>query len=445
MKKPNIIIVILDEVRAKNLSLYGYHKEFDRNIKKISSESIVFHKNISPANGSWPSSTSLFSALYPSNHGIIRTMPYTISEEIDKLRKIKFWLPLQLQKFGYDTYLLSGLKAWFKKGFNFVKGAEKAKDPYRKINNNILVRKIIKMFPDWFYISLKKIIKRDKTLDFPKPGEMVNLAISKIKKAKSPFFMFIHFEDAHYPWATTPTPKINLKTSFNSTIRNIKSNEQKKFTQRRLFNVNANSFEEVEAKYNKAIEMLDRDVGKLYDLLKKENLWDNTIFIILGDHGLSISEHEIHIHHAGLYDETIHVPLIMHIPGIKHKEVHELVQNVDIAPTLLELLNQKKINSDGKSLLPLIKTGKPIRNKAFSFDSSCENRWCIRTKEKKIIFSPVKKCVACKAEHCLDVEEYDLLNDPKEINNINSSAYSAMDFNPDFKLKNKLKISTSKI
>ena len=436
MNKPNIIIIVLDEVRAKNLSLYGYPKEFDENIKKIASESLVFTKHISTANGSWPSSTSLFSGLYPPNHGIIRTMPYTTVEEIDKLRKIKFWLPLQLQKLEYDTYLLSGLKAWFKKGFNFVKGAEKSKDTYRKINNNILVKKIIKIIPDWFYISLKKLIKRDKELDFPKPGEMVNLAISKIKEAKKPFFMFIHFEDAHYPWATTPTPKLNLGKSIKDTIKNIKSDEQRKFAQRRLFNVDAKNFEEVEAKYNKSIEMLDRDVGKIYDLLKKDNLWNNTILIILGDHGLSISEHEIHIHHAGLYGETIHVPLIMHIPGIKHKEIYELVQNVDIAPTILELLNYKKIKCDGKSLLPLIKNGKQIRNRAFSFDGSCFNRWCIQTKQRKLIFSPIKKCLACKAEHCLDVEEYDLKNDPKELNNLNSAVYPMMNFNPDIKIEN---------
>ena len=434
MKKPNIIIVVLDEVRAKNLSLYGYPKEFDRNIKNIASESLVFTKHISPANGSWPSSTSLFSSLYPPNHGIIRTMPYTTPEEIDELRKIKFWLPLQLQKLGYDTYLLSGLKAWFKKGFNFIKSTDKAKDSYRKINSNLLVRKVIKIFPDWFYILLKKIFKRDKTLDFPKPEEMVNLAISKIKGAEKPFFMFVHFEDAHYPWAATQTPKIPGTRSRRETIKDIKSIKQKKFTQRRLFNVDAYSFEEVEEKYNKAIEMLDKDIGKLHEFLKKEKLWDDTIFILLGDHGLSISEHEIYIHHAGLYDETIHVPLIMHIPGIKHKEIHELVQNVDISPTLLELLNQKKINYDGKSLLPLIKTGRPIRNKAFSFDSSCENRWCVRTKEKKIIFSPTKKCFACKTDHCFAVEKYDLVNDPKELISLNSSKYKTMEFDQNFRI-----------
>lgn len=433
--KPNIIFVIADEVRAKNLSLYDSMNEVDSNIKKIASESVVFTQNISPSNGSWPSSTSLFTAKYPANHGIIRSMPYTTMEEIDRLRKNKFWLPLYLQSIGYDTYLLSGLKAWFKKGFNYVKSDEKARDSYRKINNNAVVRRIIKLFPDWLYITLKNLTRRDQTLDFPKRGEMLNLAISKIKEAKGPFFIFIHFEDAHYPWATTPTPRIDNGKSRRSAVKNILSKSQKKYAQRRLFNLSANSFEEVEGKYNNAIKILDDDIGKLYSYLKEQKLWDNTIFVLMGDHGLSIAEHEIYIHHSGLYDETIRVPLIMHIPGIKHKVIDELVQNVDVAPTILELLKGKINESDGKSLLSLIKIGKPIRDKAFSFDGCSINRWCVRTREKKIIFSNSKNCLACKGDHCSDVEEYDLVNDKNEMNNLNSGKYELRDFDSKIKIK----------
>jgi len=413
--RPNIIFVIADEVRAKNLSLHGYSHEFDPNIKRIASESVVFTQNISPSNGSWPSSTSLFTAKYPANHGIMRSMPYTTIEEIDNLRKNKFWLPLYLQKIGYDTYLLSGLKAWFKKGFNYVK-EEKKVDSYRRINNGWFIRKVIKLLPDWFYMTAKSLAKRDQTLDFPKPGEMLNLAISKIKSAKEPFFIFIHFEDAHYPWATTPTPKINNGKSRKGVVKTILSSSQKKYAWRRLFNLSADSFEEVEGKYNNAIKMLDKDIGKLYSFLKEEKLWDNTIFVLMGDHGLSIAEHEIYIHHSGLYDETIRVPLIVHIPGIKHKVINELVQNVDIAPTLLEFLKEGKVECDGKSFLNLIKKGRPIRDKAFSFDGCSDKRWCVRTKEKKIIFSKSKRCLACKADHCEEIEEYNLTKDPNEFN-----------------------------
>ncbi len=431
--KPNIIIIVLDEIRAKNLSLYGYHKEFDKNIKKIASESIVFNQYISDSNGSYPSATSLFTGKYAANHGIVNTFPYTPKEQIDKLRQTKFWLPLYLQKHGYDTYLISLIRAWFKKGFNYIQ-SDKQKDSYRRINDNALIKKAIKLFPDWFYILLKRLTKRDQKSDFPAPGETLNLAIEKIKTAKKPFFMFIHIEDAHYPWATTKTPKLKNSLSRREIIRRIKSKEQKKYVQRRMFNTNAESFEEVEAKYNKSIELVDNDLARLHSFLKKEKLWDNTILILLGDHGLSISEHQIHIHHAGLYDETTHVPLIMHIPGMKHKVIDELVQNVDIAPTLLDILKEKRsVDVDGKSIIQLIKTGKPIRDKAFSFDSSAIKRWAVRTKEKKIIFSPNKNCLACKAEHGEHVEEYDLINDPRELKNIHSNKYKLSDFNEKFK------------
>jgi len=430
--RPNILIVILDEVRAKNLSLYGYSKEFDKNIKKIASESVVFTRAISTSNGSYPSATSLFTGKYPANHGIIHSFPHTTNEEIDKLRKNKFWLPLYLQNIGYDTFLISLIRAWFKKGFNYIQ-EDKQKDPYRKINDNGAIRKMIKYLPDWAYVLAKKMTGRNPKLDFPAPEETMNKAIVKIKECKKPFFMFVHLEDAHYPWATTPTPKLDNKISRRKLLGKIESNEQRKYAKRRMFNTDARSFEEVEEKYNKAIELSDKDVGRLYSFLKEEKLWDNTLLILIGDHGLSIGEHDIYIHHGGLYDETVHVPLIMHIPGVKPAVIDELISNVDIAPTILEILKEKKIESDGKSLLNLIQTGKKIREIAFSFDGSGENRWSARSKNKKIIFSPSKKCFACKSSHCMDVEEYDLINDPRELNNINSGKYKSSEFDQNFK------------
>jgi len=415
--RPNIIIVLIDALRAKNLSLFGYPDEFDPCIKKLAQESINFTNHFASANATYTSLTALFTGKYPINNGIVHTMPYTPNGEIDTLKKNIFWLPLYLKKSGYETYLISLIRMWIKTGFDYMQ-EEKEKDKYRKANDNKIIKKIIKIMPDWAYILIKKILKRDPKLNFPKPKETLDLAKSKIKQAKKPFFMFLHFEDVHYPWATTPTPNVTGEKTKKFLTKEIKDSAQRKYVQRRMFNTNTKTLEEVEAKYNQALKSVDSEIGRLHSFLKQENLWDNTILILMADHGFSISEHGIYLNHTGLYDESIHVPLMMHIPGIAPRQITELVQNIDIAPTILELLGMKPQNIDGKSILKLIKQGVPIRKKIFSFDSSCKDRWCIRNKTRKKIFAKGKKCYACKSEHGEVIEEYNLEKDPNELNNI---------------------------
>lgn len=431
--KPNIIILLVDALRTKNLSLYGYHQEFDKNIKRIAEDSTLFTNHFTCANATYPSLTSLFTAKYPVNHGIVHTMPHTPPEEIERLKKNKFWLPIYLQKKGYETFFFSLMGAWFKKGFDFIQ-KEKEKDVYRKINDRKIIKKILKILPDPLYVFLKKITGRDPQTDFPTPGETVDLAISKINETKKPFFMFLHFEDVHYPWATTPTPKVKGGKTKKQILREIKDKSQKKYVQRRMFNTSTNSSAEVEGKYNKALETVDREVGRFYDFLKQKKILDNTIIIILADHGFSIAEHGIYLNHTGLYDETIHVPLIIRLPKTKPGKIDEIVQNVDIAPTILDLLEKKKAEGDGRSLLGLIKNNKSIRKKAFSFDGSCEKRWSIRTKDKKLIFTHNSFCHSCKSRHGEPIEEYDLINDPNELRNVHSGKHKLTDFTPGFEI-----------
>lgn len=247
--------------------------------------------------------------------------------------------------------------------------------------------------------------------------------------------MFLHFEDTHYPWTNTITPKIGGKKTKREVLKNIPDKNQRKYVKRRMFNSDTKTIEEVEAKYNKSIELLDGEVGRFYDFLKKQKLLENTILIIMADHGFNIAEHGIYLDHAGIYDSTIHSPLIMRLPKPKQKRVKGLVQNIDIAPTILGLLNKKLPKGiDGKSMLKLIKKDKPIRNKIFAFDGSAEKRWAVRNKNKKIIFSENGYCFASKSQIGEKIEEYDLKQDPKELKNIHSGKYKLMDFNPNFKI-----------
>jgi len=391
----NVIIIVVDAFRPKNLSLFGYGKETDKNLKKIAQEGIVFKNFFSSSNTTAPSLMSIFTGRLPNNHGIIHQFPYTTDEEIEKMyRERKFWLPFFLKNKGYQTIAIDWIDMFFKDGFDYYKERE-----------------------EWQGKS--KVSSR-----FSPAEDTMDLAISRIEEAKEPFFLFTHFWDTHFPFPTTEH-KGSQKKEIGEVLEEIKDEYQKEHFKRRVIaaGITSYSVRDMIEKYDAAIKEVDKQIGKLHQYLKKQDLWEQTIFVVLGDHGTNLTEHGIYFSSSSLFDETIHAPCIVHFPGFEQKEIDGFVQNIDIAPTILELLNEKKKEGwqfDGKSMINLIKNNEEIRNKVFFFDGVCKDVKGARTKNKKVILAKDPQCHLCNGSHHQAKEEYDLKKDPKEEKNIYS-------------------------
>lgn len=393
-KIKNIIIIVIDAFRPNNLSLFGYSKETDRNLKKIAQEGIVFRNFFSSSNATAPSLMSIFTGRFPNNHRIIHQFPYAGEEEIKEMyRERKFWLPFYLKNKGYQTMAIDWIDMFFKDGFDYYKEREKWQGKPK--------------------VSAK----------FSPAEDTMNLAISRIKEAREPFFLFIHFWDTHFPFPTIEY-KESQKKDIEEILEEIKGKFQKEYFKRRAAaaDINFYSIGDMIEKYDAAIEEVDRQIGKLYQYLKKQDLWEHTIFLILGDHGTNLTEHGIYFSSSSLFDETIHVPFITYLPGFQQKEIEGFAQNTDIAPTILELLRtgeyEKSWQFDGKSMVNLIKNNEKIRDKVFFFDGLCKDVKGVRTKDKKLIIAKDPKCHLCKSSHHQEQEEYDLGKDPQEKKNI---------------------------
>ena len=387
----NIVILLIDALRCKNTSLFGYNKETDKNLKDIAKDSILFKQHFSVSNATAPAFTSILTALYPNKHGIIHQIPYTKQEEKEKVEKINFWLPSYLKTKGYETICIDWVGFWMKKDFDF----------YGECDEDVPLENT-----DSPFISAKKTI---------------DLAISRISKTTKPFFLLTHFWDTHFPFSNTPYTPLGNETQMNRTLANIKNEKEKEYLSKRMKESKLFSFQDMTNKYDKAIEGIDFQIGRLYTFLKEQNLLKDTIFIVLGDHGDSLTEHDIYFNHSGLYDVSIHVPMLMHIPGIAKKEINEFSQHIDIIPTIMDILNFKsEENFDGKSLMPLIKSNIPVRDKIFAFDGLCNDISAVRTKNKKLIIAKDSFCNLCKGKHHQPIEEYDLKEDKEETKNIYS-------------------------
>lgn len=394
--KKNIIIIVIDALRTKNLSLYGYEKETDKNIKRIAKRGIWFKKHFSAANSTAPSVTSIFTGLYPPNHGILHQLPYTKEQEIEKIKRVKFWFPSYLKSKGYATIAIDWIGLWFKKGFDYYGEGEYPEKP---------------------------------VAPFRSAEEITNLAISEIKKSQKPFFLFLHYWDTHFPFPTIKYEKIENEEDRKKTLDSIKNENERRYLELRLAKEKLYTLHSLIEKYDLSIKTVDEQIGKIYDFLKEKNILENTILFILGDHGMSLTEHEILFNPSGLYEDSIQSPLITHLPGFEEKEINEFVQNIDIVPTILDILGiESKEEFDGKSLLPLLKNNQPIRDKILSYDGLCEDIVAVRTENKKLILAKNNFCNLCKGHHHEKIEEYDLKNNPEETKNIFSGESRLLEY-----------------
>jgi arylsulfatase A-like enzyme len=230
-------------------------------------------------------------------------------------------------------------------------------------------------------------------------GLVINLGAKKIKNIRNhPFFLFLHLWDVHNPY----------------------------FCPKKLRTYNGrNSKKILHDRYLGSVRYADRQLGRFFNFLKNNNIFDDTIVIVTSDHGESLTEHDIFFDHHGLYDETTHVPLIIRYPRrfSEGKKVRGFIQHVDLLPTILDILNigQEEYQLDGKNLIPLVKNSRRVlRPFVYMEESYVQQKRAIRTKKYKYIEAKdgVGYCRYCHKVHAGVEELYDLQKDPSEKNNV---------------------------
>jgi len=179
------------------------------------------------------------------------------------------------------------------------------------------------------------------------------------------------------------------------------------------------------SEYDGAIRYVDNEIARLVQALKKHGIADQTLLIITSDHGESLSEHQIYFDHHGLYEVSIHVPLIIRYPEVLpcDKTVEGFVQHVDLVPTILDLLdiNYSREDFDGESLMPLICEGKELRSSVYVEEAYAQRKRGVRTQKYEYIKALSEEeaiCRLCNRIHGGVEELYDLESDPEQNHNL---------------------------
>ena len=441
-EKLNVLLIIIDALRAGNLPCYGYSKNTAPTIDKISRNAVVFEDAYSTTNSTDISLTSIMTGYYPATHGI-RAHGAGIPREFiaDFTAKRIRTLPEYLRDAGYRTYGIDWLGRWHTRGFDFYLGLEKktttggmgerTSSPSRLAKN--ILRRVTKALPDSITHSRKLSSLRRRYMDLLSPilgSRLTERAIATLKQnGDKPFFMLIHYWDTHIPYRTTDEIYEEFKPSDIDSSPTLEEISRNWLPVRRRTYLNyarilgIRTVAEMKALYDAAIRYVDNNLQKLFTFMQDAGIYDNTLIIITSDHGESLDEHGVYFAHHTLYDPTIHVPLIIVNLNEKGKRVKGFVQHVDLVPTILETLGMdvKIKNLDGTSLVPFINSGKSDKSFIIVEEAASERKLAIRTHIWKHIYAPDPAravCKWCRTIHGGEQELYNLRDDPAEIKNI---------------------------
>lgn len=415
-KDLNIIFIVSDALRARDLSCYGYSKTTSPNIDKLAKEGIMFEDAYCCVDQTDPSFTTIFSGRYPITHGVLNVGEKFWRENARKINENKVvMLPEILKRENYTTIAVDWIGRWHKKGYDYYSDRPMESQVHKSVKGRLSKFPTIYKFVHKWY---KRFNKQLETVNNAKV--LTDTAISQIKENyNNKFLLSIHYWDTHVPFYS---PKEYSRMFYDGDgsikieeiIKQIDEPNYRDFVRQWLKNRGIKTFGEVIADYEGSIAFVDHEIGRIIDTLKNLEILDNTLIIVTADHGQSFTEHRI-LDHSGLYDEMIHVPLILWYPGApKNKKVRGFVQHVDLVPTVLDVLGIKTREIfDGSSIVPMIKDEqKQIRSAIYvyaskSFVPTVEEKG-IRTRDHKYI-------------HKDGEELYNLSEDPEERNNIISS------------------------
>lgn len=428
IEKPNIILIVMDAVRYDHLSCYDYEKETTPNIDELSDKGILFMNAFSTSAWTPPSLASIFTGKYPSHHQVINPNLY--------LHEHNVIITEILQTQGYKTFGANiPVQINSLRGYN--KGWDIFWEPYRD--------RFFKKIPYFFKFFFENLIKEHwKNIFFNKHifDELkynfqsyltINIVKKWIKKLdkKTPFFLYMHFLEAHSPYYPLQRFKIKFEKQIFSIldmkkIRFIADKGRWDYIAKEI-ELFENEFDLLKSWYDAEISYIDYRLKNFFEFLEIEDLEDNTIIIITADHGENFGEHHLMDHQYCLYDTLLHVPLIIYNPRLRARKIFNIVSLVDIFPTILNLaglkINNEKYNIDGISLASFVdkkyhdyiygEYGKPnieIYKKLYpKYDYSIINieKKCIRSQKYKYIISSN------------GIEElYNLLEDPFEKKNL---------------------------
>lgn len=344
----NLLFVTLDTLRPDRLGSYGSKAGLTPHLDRLAREGVRFEHVLAHVPLTLPAHTSIFTSLYPTEHGVHDNGTFRVNDSLPTLATT-------LHGAGYETGAFVGafvLDARF--------GLNRGFDLY-----------------DDYYGEKRGMLS---LAQLERPADAVVPSAERwIEKARTPWFAWVHLYDAHAPYR--PPPEFARK--FPNDL------------------------------YGGEVAFIDATLGAFLDRLAASGRLEETVVVVLGDHGESLGEHGERTHGTFAYESTLRVPWILWAKGLRPQVFSDVVRQVDVMPTVLDLLSVPPPERIvGQSLRPYL-TGENRYQAPPSYfealEANLSEDWAPLTgvveEGHKLIRLPIP-------------ELYDLAQDPKEKDNL---------------------------
>lgn len=378
-KPPNVVLLVMDTVRWSDVSLADPDLDTTPELAALAEDGVVFANAYATHDWTVPSHFSIFTGLHH------RVVPYDVEENS---------IAYQLRETGYDTFgvCANGLMT---DSESFVRPIENYVVPHWKIREqlpqNEAYQERVRELLDYYDAPRTEFSAILALSNAPDIGAIASRMIGQ--RTENPFFLFVNFMDAHDPYFPLPEyydvekePFVldffsDMRTRYIEPWENYVTDKRRLASVREKFrrrcrglrwliavDVGPEQMQLYRQRYRASIRQADAEIGRLVREMKVEGLYDNTVIVVVSDHGESFGEKDYMVHgvgNAGDREATLHVPLLVVTPGTHGKGhvVEEEVSIADVAPTLHALtgiefdrdpIRGYPNNDYGRNLLPLM-------------------------------------------------------------------------------------------
>jgi len=315
-KRPNVILVTIESLRADHVGCYGYERPTTPNLDRFASGAAVYDEAYSITSWTLPSHASLLTGLYPSE--------LQVTEPHHSLDDSYRTLAERLADEGYTCVAFTS-GPFLRKPYNLNQGFS-------------------------FYDDSPSALSQENAHgDITNPVMEEKVTAFLRSMPAQPFFLFAYFWDVHYDY-NPPAPYDTLFVTDEMEpfdISRFEMNDQI------APGIRTPRLAYIVSQYDGEIRCTDEMFGRIFEAVREEGLWDETAILVTSDHGEEFFDHGNKGHKHSLHRESVHVPLIIKPAGVAEaRRDDRLASLLDVAPTILEMCGIGRPDSmRGRSLL----------------------------------------------------------------------------------------------
>ena len=343
-KSPNVLIIIVDTLRADHLSPYGYSRDTSPYLTQLAQQGVLFENAIAPSSWTLPSHASMLTGLLP-RESHVQGDKDILSGSLPNLGDA-------MRKRGYRTAAFSANYQLFTRDHGFIHCFSHFEEYEQSIGGILEKVPLSKLILS----ALSRVTLGEKFAYFgeknaPTVETVDNNALGYMEKGQRPFFVVLNYFDLHeatlppdrYLHMFTSDPKARKQNMYfpeKCTAYDVKPPCDPERPQ----------FIDV---YDGSIRYVDQSIQNLLYQLKERGILDNTIVVFTSDHGQEFGDHGIYGHGKSLYRQVIHVPLVFFKPGLVPSSVRVAtpVSTTDLSATILDMTAPGENQADTGSLL----------------------------------------------------------------------------------------------